>query len=78
MSYNYDDSTIGEGIIAFLLFNLGIIPVFFYCFYLHTNKGRDYSGLWGYLRKTSCLTFLVLMIIEIITVVIIFLTMRKG
>ena len=62
MSYNYDDSTIGEGIIAWLCFNLGIIPVFIYIFYLHTNKGRTW-GFWGYLGKTAGITFIVLLLI---------------
>lgn len=71
MSYNYDDSTIGEGIIAWLCFNLGIIPVFIYIFYLHTNKGRTW-GFWGYLGKTAGTTFIVLLLIELVIGMIIF------
>ena len=72
MSYNCDDSTVGEGIIAWILFNLGIVPLFFYIFYLHTNKGRTW-GFWGYLGKTAALTFLVLFVLELIIGIVIFL-----
>ena len=72
MSYDYDDSTIGEGIIAWLCFTLGVIPVLFYCLYLHAAKGREWTGAWGFLRKTSGLTFLVLALVDIVVAIIIF------
>ena len=68
---NYDDSTVGEGVIAWLCFNLGIIPLFVYAFYLHANKGRTF-GIWGILGKKASITFGVLFLIELIIVICIF------
>ena len=71
MGYDYDDSTVGEGILAWILMNLGLIPLFIYIFYLHTNKGRSW-GTWGYLGKTAGITFLILFVLEFIVGLIIF------
>lgn len=69
MSYSYDDSTIGQGVLAWFLFNLGIVPFFIYMLIL-VSQGRKY-GSYGFLGKKAALTFLVLFIIEIIIVVIV-------
>lgn len=63
------DSDLNEGIIAWLLFNLGLFPLTFYCLYLHTNKGRKYT-FYGYLGKTSFISFMVLLTIEIVLLTI--------
>ena len=69
MSYSYDDSTIGQGILAWFLFNLGIVPLIIYMLIL-VSRGKRY-GSYGFLGKKAALTFLVLLIIEILIVVIV-------
>lgn len=66
-SISVEDSTVGEGIIAWLLFNFGFFPLTFYCLYLHTNKGRKYT-CYGYLGKTSFAVFMLLLLFEIIII----------
>ncbi len=66
-STSVENSTVGEGIIAWFLLNLGFFPLTFYCLYLHTNKGRKYTR-YGYLGKTSFAVFILLLLFEIIII----------
>ena len=71
MSYDYDESTVGQGIIAWLLFNLGIIPFIIYLIVSAVRSGRGYSASTGLFGKRSGITFAVLLLIEIVVIIII-------
>lgn len=75
MKYNFDESTIVEGVIAWLCFNLGFIPLLIFIYYLKKEKGRTYNKWTGYLRKKSLITFVILILIEVIIFVSFFVFM---
>ena len=70
MAYNDYEGSIGEGVLVWFLFNLGIIPVLIYLIYLMAS-GRPRSSTWGYIGKKSGLTWLLLTLIELIIVIIV-------
>ncbi len=67
-----DESTFFEGVVAWICFHLGIIPIFLYALYLKHTKDREWNLLFGYLGKRGGLTFAILILIEIVILIIIF------
>ncbi len=75
MNYDFDESTIVEGVIAWLCFNFGFIPVLFFIYYLKKEKGRTHNKWTGYLKKKSIITFVILMLVEVIIFISLFVFM---
>ena len=72
-----DNSTVGEGILAWICMNLGFIPLFWYLFYLHTAKKREWEAPYGLMRKRSSITFWILTIVELAILLAIFIYVRR-